>query len=187
MADDKSPTPEKKEAAPDEAAPKRKLPIKTLAVIGVVLVVEAIAISGAFMLNGGPAAARADETDAALAAQAAGEQPVELLVLSGRFLNSRTGRSYLYDTDVYIVVKQRDKAMVEARIEAMRAQITTDVASIYRRAEPSYFTEFELATITRQVRAALDERIGRPPGSAADASYIQRLLIPKSTPLRVDL
>lgn len=186
MADQKRPAPEN-HAPAQEAAAKRKLPIKTLAVIAVVLVVEALAISGAFMLNGGPAAAQADETDAALTAQAASEQPVELLVLSGRFLNGRTGRSYLYDTDVYIVVRQRDKELVEGRIEAMRAQITTDVAAIYRRADPNYFTEFELATITRQVRAALDERIGRPPGAAADGSYIQRLLIPKSTPLRVDL
>ncbi|QDU72165.1 hypothetical protein [Mucisphaera calidilacus] len=171
---------------PDEetqaAPPKGGLPIKTLAAVAVVVIIEAVVIIGVFMLNSGPEQVAADELATDVVAMA--EQPAELLVIAEKFQNTRTGRAYLYDTEVYIVCKSKFLGTLESRLETNRAQISSDLAFLFRRAEPSFLLEPDLSTLRRQIHAVLDSRLGKDEDSGK--SYIDEVLIPKCTQFRSD-
>lgn len=153
---------------------KKGLPLMPVIAVLAVLVIEAVVIVGLFMFSGGPSEVKAEPgVEDALAA---GEDPAEILVLAGKFQNTRSGRSFMYDTEVYIKTKQKHLELLETRKEQMQASITRDLATIYRRAEPSHLREQELATLTRQVTAALQERFGKDEN---DEPYVQEVLITK--------
>lgn len=166
---------------PAPEPPKKKFPVRTVVILLAVLLLEGAAISAAFLLSGGPADVKADP--AAIDAAAMAEQPVEVLVIAEKFQNTRTGRPYLYDTEIYIVVKQKYQVDIEAQIEAMQAQLTTDVATIFRRAEPSHLLEPELSTLTRQIQAVLNERLGHDEDGKPK---VQEVLIRKCMQFRAD-
>lgn len=163
-------------------APKGGFPIKTIAAVAVVVILEAVVIVGVFLLNSGPEPAGADPL--AQDAMAMAEQPAEVLVIAEKFQNTRTGRAYLYDTEVYVVCKSKHVSTIESRLETYRAQIGADLAVLFRRAEPSYLLEPDLSTLRRQIHAALDERIGQD--EETGKSYIDEVLIPKCTQFRSD-
>ena len=168
-----------KQAAPE--AEKKKLPIKAILIVAAVLLVEAVAISAVFLLSGGPSEVQAEDmaNDPALLA----EQPAEVLVIADKFQNTRVGRTLLYDTEIYIVVKQKHRAEVEQTLERLSASIKSDIAAIFRRAEPAQLTEPDMATIRRQVRAELEDRLGQ---DEQGESVIQEVLIPTCTQFRAD-
>ncbi|MEQ9453288.1 MAG: hypothetical protein RLN76_01680 [Phycisphaeraceae bacterium] len=170
------------EEANQQETPKKGLPIKTLIAVAAVLVIEAVVIIGVFWFNSGPQTVEADIRAADAAAMA--ELPTEVLVISEKFQNTRTGRAYLYDTEVYVVIKARDVGIIEDKIDTFRAQIGTALATIFRRAEPSFLLEPDLSTLRRQIHAALDERFGND--EETGKSYIQQVLIPKCTQFRSD-
>ena len=166
---------------PAEAAPKKGMPMKTILIMVVVLIIEGLAISGAFMFSGKPAAVHAEGL--AKDAAADGLVPVEKLVIADKFQNNRSGKTYLYDTEIWIVVQKRNEDKVDEQLEAMSAQIASDIATIFRRAEPAHLLEPTLATITRQIMASLDDRIGR---DAESKSLVQEVLMKKCIQYRVD-
>jgi flagellar basal body-associated protein FliL len=167
---------------PADAAPRKSLPIKTIVSVVAVLLIEAVAISAVFMLSQGPEPVTADE--AAVDAAAEGERPVEHMVVSDKFQNTRTGRAYLYDTEIYIVVKQKHLADVTDQLDVMRARISTDIAEVFRKAEPSHLLEPELATLRRQIKAALTTRLGH---DADGDSLVMEVVIPRCKQYRADL
>lgn len=155
---------------------KKGLPLKTGLILALVLVVEVIGAGGLWWALGGPPSAKADNAAKDSAAKA--EQPVELQLLKDRFQNTRTGRPYLYETDLYVVVAQKNVPYVKKRIKDIKALLTTDVATIFRRADPSYFHEPTLSTLTRQIQADLDKRFGH---DVDGKPYIQNVLIQQLT------
>ena len=166
---------EKKDNAAGEAKEKKRgLPLLPIAAVGGVLVVEALVIVALFMFSGGPSEIRAEAGVEDLVAL--GEQPAEVLIIAGKFQNPKSGRSYMYDTEIYVVVKQKHLDEVEMKKEKMQASITRDITTIFRRAEPSHLREQDLATLTRQVRAALESRWGH---DVNDEPYIQEVLVTK--------
>ena len=129
-------------------APKKKLPIKALIAVVAVLLIEAVAISAVFILGGQPDPVKADEgTGIDMVAEA--EKLVEKLLLQDKFQNTRTGRAYLYDTTIYFTVKSKNLGDVEGMIEGNRARIESDIAAIFRKAEPAFLMEPEISTLTR--------------------------------------
>ncbi len=138
---------------------KKGLPLMPILTVAAVLVVEAVVIVALFMFSGGPTDVKAEPGVADEVAL--GERPAEALVVSGKFQNTQSGRSFMYDTEIYVVVKQRHLPEVEERIAAMQASIQRDITTIFRRAQPSHLREQELSTLTRQVKAALDEQFGK--------------------------
>jgi flagellar basal body-associated protein FliL len=168
---------------PSAPEPPKKggLPMKTLAVMSIALVIEAVAISGAFMFAGKPAEVKADKLAQDEAAK--GEEPVEKQIIEEKFQNNRSGKTYLYDTDIWIVIRAKDEAKVDEMLERMQAQIAADIAMIFRRAEPSQLLEPTLATLQRQIKAVLDERMGTNPDGK---SMVQQVLMKKYTQYRAD-
>lgn len=176
MAED----PKKSESASSAEPAKKKLPLKTIILLAAVLLIEGVAISAVFILAK-PSTASAD--GALQDPQALLEKPAEVLVLADKFQNTRRGRAYLYDTEVYIVVAAKYKEPIEAAIEEKKAAITADVATIVRKAEPAHLMEHELATLRRQIQAALDKRLGYDQDGNP---YIQEVLITRCDEYRSD-
>lgn len=181
--------PKKEEAAAapagDAAAPASKkggMSLKTILIMAVVLLIEGVAISAVFVLSGKPAEVHADA--AAHDAAADADKPVEILVVEDKFQNTRSGKTYLYDTQIYIVVKAKDADRVNAKLEQMQAQISADIGTIFRRAEPAQLLEPTLATLTRQIKAVMDDRLGL---DQDHKSMVQEVLLKKYTQYRVDL
>lgn len=156
----------------------KKFPMKTLLIMVGIVVIEGAAISAAFLVAGGPSDVNADglAIDAAVEA----EKPVEVLVVSDKFQNTRSGKIYLYDTEIYIVIRQKHKEKLDGDLESMSAAISTDIATIYRRAEPAHLTEPTLATLTRQIKSTLDNRFKK---DEKGDSIVQEVLIRKCTQL----
>lgn len=165
-----------------EDKPKGGFSLKTLLVLVVILALEGAAISAVFLLSGGPDDARAE--GAAEDAAARAEDPVEVLVIADKFQNTRTGRSYLYDAEIYIVTQRRHRDAIEQDIDAMEAQLASDVATIFRRAEPAHLMENELATLKRQLEAAFNRRFGH---DEEGDPLVQEVLVPRMMRYRGDL
>lgn len=179
MAKDKE---KEKPEAESPAEPQKKMKVKTVGLVAGVLLLEALIISSAFFFAGKPADVKGDA--AVMDEQAAMEKPVEVLVVADKFQNAKSGRTYLYDTEVYIVIRKKYEEKLNMQLEAMRAQITTDISRVFRRAEPTHLLEPTMATITRQIEAALEERLG--PDEAGE-SRIDEVLISKCTRFRSDM
>ncbi len=177
MADEN--TTQSTEEAPEA---QKKLPLKTAIVLLIALVIEGVAISAVFILAKGPEPIQADATVSDEMAEA--EKEVEVLVIQEKFQNTRTGRSYLYDTEIYVMVRNKHMEMIDQQIQGMQAQLSTEVATIFRRAEPSYMMEPDLATLTRQVSAVLDAKLG----VAEDGSpYVLGTFMKKCIRIRADM
>ncbi|MBB6430749.1 hypothetical protein [Algisphaera agarilytica] len=164
------------EAAPEggEETKKKGLPLMPIIAVAAVLLIEAVAIVALFMFSGGPSEVKAEP--GVVDELAALEEPAEILVLTGKFQNTKSGRSFMYDTEIYIVTKQKHFDTMTMKKEAMQASITKDITTIFRRAEPSHLREQELATLTRQVSAALENRFGNDEN---EEPFIQEVLITK--------
>ncbi len=177
MADDNKPA-----NADAQNEQKKKPPLKTAIVLLAALLIEGIAISAVFIFAKGPEPIKADATiSEELVDQ---EKEVEVLVIQDKFQNTRTGRSYLYDTEIYVIVRKKHMERVEINIESMKAQLNTEVATIFRRAEPSYLMEPDLATLTRQVSAVLTEKLGV---DTEGEPYVLGTLIEKCLRIRADM
>lgn len=171
---------------PDAAAPegggKKKLPMKTLVILVAALLIEAVAIVAVFMIAKGPEPIRAD---AGLSEElASAEKQVEVLVIAEKFQNTRTGRSYLYDTEVYVIIRNKHMDKVDETIQGMQAQLSTEIATIFRRAEPTYMMEPDLATLSRQIGAVLVQKLGT---DSEGEPYVMGTLIKKCIRIRADM
>mgnify|MGYP000141462360 CR=1 FL=1 len=176
MSDDQA------EATPEEGG-KKKLPIMTIAVIAVVMVVEAAVMGGLFMVFGGePQTAQADElVEDELAAE---EELVEVMLIADKFQNSRQGaQAYLYDTTIYVLVKRKNHGTPEeieagegfdAKIAENLARIRSEVVGIFARAEPAHLNEPEHQTLRRQILERCQERFGE---DAEGEPYVQDVVI----------
>jgi hypothetical protein len=138
-------------------APASTSPMKALFIVVGVVLLEALTIGATMYLAGGPkqAAAGVLETDR----QAQLNRPVEVSVVKDKFLNTQTGRAILYDSEIYIIVRNRDADRVRAALDSIKAQTEMDVATIMRSAQPSYFQEPTLTTLRRQIQAKLEDRL----------------------------
>lgn len=176
----------------DGAAPAKSggSPVKIAILLLVVMLVEGIALVVVIkMFSSEPKAAHAkavEPSEHGGEADKGAQDEVkfsELLVAKDQFPNQRTGRTYLYDTEIYITVRKKEADKLKKQVEAMQATLATDIAVVFRRAEPAQLLEPTLATLTRQLKAALDERLGK---DAEGQPVVHEVLIRKCTQFRTD-
>lgn len=171
------------EAATDtENENKKKLPIKTLAVVGAVLLIEAVAIIAVFTLSGGPSDIKADE--AALSEADMSEELVEELVVAEKFQNTRSGKPFIYDTEIYITLMRRNQPDVTAKLSSSSNAVREDIRTIFSRADPGHLQEPTLSTLERQIKAVLDERLGYDPDTGN--AIVESVIITKCIQYRSD-
>ena len=148
-----------------------------------IFVLEGVAITAGFMLTGGPAEAEASHTEAERVALH-GEEEVYELVIADRFQNTKGGRAYTYDTEIYVTVRRKNRAPVEGVLKDSEAPIAMDVATVFRNADPAQLGEYSLGTLRRQIKAKLDQRIGN---DQEGNPIVLDVVIPKCLRFRSDL
>lgn len=173
------------ETTPTTPAEKSGKPrVKVIAVIAIILVVEAVAIVGGIrMFGGGPADAEA--SDAMNVAGVPEEDKItEIKIVNTRLPNSKTGVTYIYDTEIYAQVKRKNSERVNGELEQFQNEIRADLTALWRTSEPEHFREPRLETLTRKVYATLNERFGNDPESGQP--IITKCVIVMGTGFRVD-
>ncbi len=102
-----------------------------------------------------------------------------LVVKNFRVPNNKSGRLFIYDIDLSIVVTASDKERLEKTVKERNAEIADTIAQIIRRASEKTLTEDDLRALRYQIREGLLEIIH-------DEKLVQRVLIPRFVPIRAD-
>jgi len=153
--------------------------IKAIIIVAVVLLLEAGTIIGTIYFGGGPAKVQGegivadDEADL--------NKLVEVEVVSGKFTNERTGRTYVYDTEIFATVKKKHADQFKEELDSMAQRIRSEIDAIFRGADPAFFAERERSTLTRQITAALQGRFSE---DADGESIVNSIVIGKCLPYR---
>lgn len=156
---------EEKEEVAEEG--KSKLPMKLMIIVVAVMLAEGVVFGGIWMMfASGPESVQADPIEEdALAEQ---EELVEVMLIADKFQNTRQGaQAYLYDASVYVLVRRKNQAHVEAEIEANMARIRQGITQVFAKAEPAHLNEPERQTLKRQILADCESRFGKEPGGEA--------------------
>ncbi len=101
------------------------------------------------------------------------------LVKSFKVPNDKTGRTYIYDIDISIVVAETRISDAETLIKSRTAEIGDAISRTFRGAEPKALKENDFRTIRMQLSEELAEIAGDP-------KLIQKILIPRAVPLRAE-
>ncbi len=163
---------------PDPASRK-----KTAVMMTAILVMEAAVIVGAFFLVGGPPDVSAMSATAEIEA-AADERVIEMLVLDDRLPNNKSGITYIYDTEIYVQVKQRYESQVSAELDQFENEIRSEINAVWKTSEPQHFQEPMLETLTRKMYAMFDERFGAD--QETGERIISKCVIVMGTGMRID-
>jgi hypothetical protein len=169
----------------EEAADKRSgnTKFKPLLLIVAILIFEAVVIVGALKMFGGPSDAAA--TDPMAVAGVPDEEKItEVMIVSARLPNSRSGVTYLYDTEIYVQVKRKFAERVQGELEQFQNEIRAELTALWRTSESQHFREPRLETLTRKVDALLSERFGND--SESGEPIINKSVIVMGTGFRVD-
>ena len=144
----------------DMAGESRSRPMRTVMLVSALLIMEAALIVGLMMVLGGkPDVAGAGQT-LPDEAQIEDERIVEVLVLDAKLPNAKTGVTYLYDTEIYVQVKQKYAERTAQEFEQFYNEIKADITAIWRTSDPRHFQEPKLENLTRKVYALLNGRVG---------------------------
>lgn len=159
----------------EQAEAKKKLPIRTIAVVLIMLVVEGAAIIGIMMMFGGPSEVAA-QPGLFGAASSPDQDTIEIPLLNEKITNSASGRIFIYDTEIQILTKERHRNAVQNVMDTRMASIRTGISRIFAAAEHSYFAEPGLETITRQITMFLHSIF---PEDGDGNEMVTGVLIPK--------
>lgn len=163
------------DASGADAAPKKKSPIKLVAIVGAIMIIEAV---GVFMVVGAtgkkPADAHAEEIKGAEHADT--EQTVEIPLVEDKFQSMQGSQIWIWDVNVVLKAKKKNEEMINKTLEARAAEIHEAVAMIFRRAQLLQLREPGLETVNRQVSAYMNKLLGKDPEGK---DRFERVVIPK--------
>ncbi|MCC6425366.1 MAG: flagellar basal body-associated FliL family protein [Phycisphaerales bacterium] len=169
-------------AAGAEAPAKKKSPIMTIAIVAVVMILEAVGIFAVVGMTGrgaGDAAAAGLEHEGHDDA----DDLVELPLVSDRFQNLQTGKTWIWNVEIVLSVKKKNEAAVTQAVQAKSAEILEGVSMIFSRAQLSQLKEPGRQTINRQIIAYINRIVGP---DAEDHPRIDRILFPKFVGFEAD-
>ncbi len=166
--------PKKDETPEAEAEQPKGGSKKVLLIVVAIMIVETIGV-GAFIMMSGKAPSVAE-------AGIVGDSPdspdalIELQMVSDRFQNMHTGRVWQWETEVFVKVRRKDQERVAAELERRKAEITSGVGELIRKATHSQLREPELQTLNRKLEAYFVELFGVDADNQPRAVHV---LIPK--------
>lgn len=166
---------EEKNEATEE---KKKSPILLFAMIGVIMLIEAVGVFAFVKISGsGAGDAKANEIEGQQQAEL--EKTIEIPLWGERgerFQNLSTGRAWSWTVSVVLQTKKKNEEEVKAELERRKSEISEGVALIIRRAAHSHLVEPGLETLHRQIESYINEVFGVDPDGDP---RIERVLIPK--------
>lgn len=156
-------------------SPPKKKGSKLFAIVGALMAVEGVAIFAVVsMMNKTPTVATAAGIEAGPANDQ--EATVEVKLVEEKFQNMQTGRVWLWDTAIYMKVRQKHQDFVKGELEKRSAEINEEVARIFRRAQHAHLKEPGLETITRQLTVFASKTFGADSGGNP---RVERVMIPR--------
>ena len=159
-----------------DAPQPKKLGIKVIAIVAVLMIAEGAGVYFLVSMTSGSAASAMSIEGTE---EAGREQTTEVLLIEDRFQNVSSGTVWLWDTSIYLQVRNKNIDRVEKVMKQREAEIKEGVAKIFRRAEDKHLRDDPgLETITRQLTAYLNDVFGT---DRDDLSLIERIIIPKCT------
>jgi len=167
--------------AEEGGAKKKGLPIKMIAVVLVLMVVEGAAVFLVLGKLGGPPEVQAQGLSEDPADEL--EQIRELMIVDDRFPNHQSGRVWLWQVEIQMQVRQKNLAYSERLLEERAAEIKTGVAQIIRTSHHKHLTEPNLDTLNRQIEEYLIDVFGY---DGAGEPRVERVLIPRCTGVPAD-
>jgi flagellar basal body-associated protein FliL len=186
--------PAKAEAAPATAPAAAKggggLLTKTPVLLGGVMVIEAVVLFAGFkFITGGAKNANAADLTVPDKTKVDGEKggatdanaTAEIQLLDARFPNKQSGRTFLYDIQIFLSCKKDVADKIKPMITDHEALIQDRVRTIIAQSDPDKLgggSEPGLETLRRQVKYQLDEIVGD--------GMIDDVLIPRCIPFRTD-
>lgn len=158
-----------------EAAEKKGSPIKTLLIVGGLMIAEAVAVFALVSFSGiGASGAEAKAMEGL--EQNDREKLVEIELTDNKFPNNTTGQIWLWDTQVYLQVRTKNAETVEAELERRQAEITAGLRLIFSRIQDRHLKEPGSETITRQLTAYINDVFGQDPDGE---ERVERVLLTK--------
>jgi flagellar basal body-associated protein FliL len=186
--------PAKAEAAPAAAPAAAKggggLLTKTPVLLGGVMVIEAVVLFAGFkFITGGAKNANAADLTVPDKTKVDGDKggasdanaTAEIQLLDSRFPNKQSGRTFLYDIQIFLSCKKDAVDKIKPMITDHEALIQDRVRTIIAQSDPDKLgggSEPGLETLRRQVKYQLDEIVGD--------GMIDDVLIPRCIPFRTD-
>jgi flagellar basal body-associated protein FliL len=163
------------DAASADAAPKKKSPIKLVAIVGAIMVIEAV---GVFLVVGATGKKPADAHAAEIkgAEHADEEQTVEIPLVEDKFQSMQGAQIWIWDVNVVLKAKKKNEEFITKALEARAAEIHEAVSMIFRRAQLLQLREPGLETINRQISAYMNKLLGKDPEGK---DRFERVVIPK--------
>ena len=166
------------------ATPAKSGGIKTMVVVGGLLILEAAVFAALFVVflrepsTSTAALLEPNESEDAAMVE------VPLKVVGERLGNRKQGTLFIYDTEVFVYVRARNRDRMEAEIERLSADLRAEIRGLWRTSDPRHFEEPGLETLTRQVTALISERAGTDPVSGEP--YILRAVVSMMPGFRAD-
>lgn len=164
---------------------KKKLLLGGL-VAGVMLLEGVGLYVGMKMFGSGPDEAAAGDGIVGEDKDAASAKP-EVPIVKIKVPNRKTGKTYLYDIEVAATINVPEgktpdafKPEIETKLTSHENAIRDRLSYLIRTADPQQLDEPGLVMIRRQIKAELDKILG-------DEKLLDRILIPRWTPLRADM
>jgi len=168
--------PEKPAAAADGAAvAPAKSGKKTMMVVAGLMALEAVAVIGIMSLTG-PKTAEAEAHSIEDGHEADAESAVEIPLIGERFQNLQTGRVWIWDCEIVLKVKIKNREFVERVLQSRAAEIQEGLSTIFRKAQHVHLKEPGLETLNRQVAAFMSHAIEK---DADGKERIEKVMIPK--------
>lgn len=181
MAESESTAPAS-EAAGATGPTGRSSPMKMIAIVAAVMVLEAVGIVAVLKMTGGGAGSAAAQGIDHRGHDESNEF-VELPLVSDRFQNMQTGKTWIWNAEIVLRVRKRHEPAVTASVHAKSAEILEGISMIFSRAQLSQLKEPSRQTINRQITAFMNKVVGH---DADDMPRIDRVLFPKFVGFETD-
>lgn len=140
-------------------SPKKGLPLKLIVVVAGLMLLEGVAVVGLMMFTAGGASSAA-ELSIEGQEQAEREQPTEIELTAGRFLNLSTGRAWQWQAEIFVRTRNKHADRVRGEIERRKVEIDEGVSEIFARAQERHLREPGRETLKRQILAYAHEVFG---------------------------
>ncbi|KAA0216634.1 MAG: hypothetical protein DYG94_09030 [Leptolyngbya sp. PLA3] len=164
------------QTAPVEAPKSGKMGIKTIGIVAAIMIAEGAGVYFLVSMTGAP---RTSQASIAGEEQAEREKTQEILLVEDRFQNVDSGSIWLWDTTIYVQVRNKNADRVQEIMKRREAEIKEGVSLIFRRAADRHLrSDPGLETVTRQITAYVNEVFGT---DKDELPLVERVIIPKCT------
>jgi len=169
-------------ASPTKKTGRRKIAMFT----GLLLVLEAVVVIGAFSMFTSPRTSEA----MSIISEDVEVEPVysEVLVFDDRLYNDRLGTAFEYRVKVAVKVLEENTVWVEDKAARFSNELHMELGTIWRSADPRHLREVDKRTLTTKIHRMLDQWLVKSPseGVMSSESVVSEVVLVPSPGIRIN-